>query len=389
MPRSEILRTVLLLSVPLLPACREGSETQVADFLPVVAASAGTQGCAASAGEPATVTPFFSSPLIGPLSQLAAAADSETLYWTGSDGSVHALDLGVGPPVDTVLVAPGVIEGTVLAPAGIPAQATPSGIAIFDEQFLIVAEHTSNSLLSVRRDLPDTVAALAGLLSTTGGYSDGAGAGIRFHFGSPAPLLVDAEGLVYVGDSENHALRRVQLGALPSSVTLAGTGAPGDGTGPLPVTQLDTPSGLAAACTGELLVVEAGVAGLGGHRLLSLGIGAEDDFFGGFTGGSLALAGDGSPETTGGIDTGAHLGGPQGLVVTQDGLVYWVDALQGVLRRHDRTTGVTDCPLFADCASAVTAGGTFVGTRFSLALGASGTLYVLECDTGTLHAVEP
>jgi hypothetical protein len=388
MPRVPNLRVLFLLSLPLLPACREGSENQAADFLPIVASAAGTQGCAAGVDAPATVTPLFSDAELGPLSQLAAAAAAEILYWTGADGSVHELDL-TGAPADSVLVAPGVIESAVLVPAGIAAQATPSGIAVFDEQFLVVADHTSHSLVSVRRDVPDTVAPLAGLVTTTGGYSDGSGGGIRFNFGAPAPLLVDSFGLVYVGDSENHVLRRIELGAIPESDTLTGSGAPGDNAGPLPVTELDTPSGLAAACSGELYIVEAGTAGLGGHRLLSLGIGAEDNFFGGFAGSALALAGDGTEETTGGTDTAAHLARPQGLVVTQDGLAYWVDADEGILRRYDLTTGVSDCPLFADCAAAVTAGGSFAGTRFSLALGASGTLYVLECDSGTLYSVEP
>lgn len=388
MPRAQNLRLLFLVSVPLLPACRKGSENQAADFLPITASQAGTQGCASGVAVPATVTPIFSAPELGPLSQLAAAADAETLYWTGSDGSVHELDLS-GAPADTVLVAAGVIESAVLVPAGVAVQAAPAGIAVFDEQFLVVADHASHSLVSVRRDVPDTVAPLAGLITTTGGYSDGAGGAIRFNFAGPSPLLVDAFGFVYVGDSGNHVLRRVELGAIPASDTLTGSGAPGDNSGPLTVTQLDTPSGLAAACSGELYLVEAGTAGLGGNRLTSLGIGAEDNFFGGFAGNALVLAGDGSEETTGGIDTAAHLARPQGLVVTQDGLAYWVDAELGILRRYDLATGGSDCPLFADCAAAVTAGGSFTGTSFSLALGASGTLYVLECDSGTLYAVEP
>jgi hypothetical protein len=388
MPRPTT-RLCSLAALLLAAACREGSENQAADFLPIAASTAGTQGCALGLTTPATATPLFLSPLIGPESQLAAAADSETVYWTASDGSIHALDLSVFPPVDSVLVAAGVIEASVLAPAGIGAQATPSGIAVFDAQFLIVAEHTSNSLVSVRRDLPDTVEPLAGLISVSGGYADGAGGGIRFNFVAPSPLMVDSSGFVYVGDSGNHALRRIELGAIPESSTLTGSGAPGDSSGPLTVTQLDTPSGLAAACSGELYLVEAGTAGFGGHRLLSLGIGAEDDFFGGFAGSALALAGDGTAETTQGTDTAAHLASPKGLVVTADGLAYWVDANAGILRRYDLATGLSDCPLFADCASAVTASGSFTGTNFSLALGASGTLYVLECDAGTLHAVEP
>jgi hypothetical protein len=193
---------------------------------------------------------------------------------------------------------------------------------------------------------------------------------------------------VLVGDTENHALRRVTLGGIPQAVTLAGSGAPGDEAGALNQVRFDTPSGLAATCDGRLLLVESGAAGVGGHRLLALSIGAAA-FFGGFDGAALPVAGDGTEETLGGIDTAAHLAAPQGLVSTQDGLSFWIDSTDGILRRHDVTTGVSDCPLFADCAAAVTAGGSFTGASFALALGASGALYVLEADTGTLFRVDP
>jgi len=390
-PMAHLLDARVLLLFALLPACREGSENQGTDFIPLTASLAGTQGCAASAGAPATVTPLLTSALIGPLSQLAASADEETLYLTAADGSIHALaiPLGGGPPVDTVLVAAGEIENDVLVPAGLAVAAQPSGIAVFDDQQLIVADHASHSLLAVRRDVPDSVLPLAGLLATTGGYADGFGGSIRFHFTDPAPLLVDAFGFVYVGDTGNHVLRRITLGAIPESDTLTGNGAPGDTSGLLTVTQLDTPSGLAVACAGQLLMVESGAAGFGGQRLVSLAIGAEDNFFGGFGGTSLVLAGDGTEETSQGVDTAARLARPQALVASDDGLVYWIDAADGILRRHDLTSGASDCPLFADCATAVTAGGTFAGDHFALALGASGTLYVLEGDSGTLYAVEP
>jgi hypothetical protein len=383
------VRLVLgLLFAALLPACREGSENQVGEFIPVVPAVAGTQGCGPTAVVPGTVTSVFSDPALGPLSQIAAVSDAETLYWTGSDGSVHELAFpgGGGAPVDSVLVAPGVIDATYLAPGLGPA--VLSGIAVVDAQYLVAAEHASNTLVAVRRDVPDTVIALAGLQSASGGFADGLGGAIRFHFTAPVPLLVDATGSVLVGDTENHALRRVAIGGIPQSVTLAGTGAPGDEDGALVQVRFDTPSGLATACDGRLLVVESGAAGAGGHRMLALAIGAAA-FFGGFDGTALPLAGDGTDETLGGTDTAAHLAAPQGLVSTQDGLVYWVDATDGVLRRYDFTTGVSDCPLFADCAAAVTAGGSFTGTRFSLALGASGAVYVLEADTGTLFRVDP
>ena len=384
-----------ILSAFVLQACREGSDIRVGDFTPVVPSPSGTQGCGPSTPVPGTVTPVFTSAVIGPLSQIAATADVETverLYLTGEGASIHQLDfpLGGGPlMMDTEWVAPGVIESAL--PAGIAGPAEISGIAVFDNLFLVVAEHASNTLMTVRRDVQNSVALLAGLPSATGGFSDGAGGGIRFHFTAPVPLLASAFGTIYVGDTENHALRLVAVGGIPVSSTIAGTGSPGapDGTeDPLSTTHLDTPSGIATTCPGEVLLLVSGQAGIGGRRLLSLAIGGVSAF-GGFDGSSLVLAGDGTDATTQGIDRTAQLGAPQGLAATRDGLVFWIDAKDGILRRYDVATGISDCPLFLDCAEAVTAGGSFSGSHFAMALGDSGALYVLEADQETLHRVDP
>lgn len=383
-----LFRGACLLVALGLAACRKGTENNAGGFIPVLPSASGTQGCGPSTPLPGALTSVYSDAVIGPKSQIAAAVGSETIYLTGGDGSIHELVFGGGPPLDNVLVAPGVIEASFLVPAGIAAPAELSGITVFDDQFLIVAEHASNTLLAVRRDLPDTVLPLAGLALATGGFADGTGASIRFHFTEPVTLLADASGVVYVGDTENHALRLVAIGAIPAARTITGNGAAGNGAGELVVTQLDTPSGMAATCAGELLLIEAGRAGAGGHRLLSLAIGGTS-IFGGIDGSALVLAGDGTDATVGGIGSAAQLGTPEGLVATQDGQLFWVDSSAGILRRFDLGTGLGDCPLFADCAAAVTAGGSFGSGHFSLALGDSGALYVLEADADILHRVDP
>ena len=70
-------------------------------------------------------------------------------------------------------------------------------------------------------------------------------------------------------------------------------------------------------------------------------------------------------------------------------MLFWVDSAKGILRRFDNNTGLCDCPLFTDCAAADAAGGSFQGDGFSLALGQSGALYVLEAAQETLHRVDP
>jgi hypothetical protein len=144
--------------------------------------------------------------------------------------------------------------------------------------------------------------------------------------------------------------------------------------------------------------VEAGAAGAGGHRLVSLSIGPPALFGGGLTGDALVLAGDGTPATSEGTGTVAQLDAPMGLASTADGLAFWVDSQvdpQGtqlgnpILRRYAFATGLCDCPGFSDCASAA-AGSSLTGTNFSVVVGASGALYVLGTTAtgGTLWRME-
>ena len=389
---SSLAQLLAFLGLALLAAaCREGTQNTGGSFIPIVASAFGTQGCAPSVGVPASVSVAFANAVIGPNSQIAAVAGAETLYLTGADGSIHRLDFpgGGGPPTDTVLVAPGVIEADYLLPAGIAAPAELSGIAVLDDATLAVVEHSSNSLLQVSRIFPDDVGGLAGLPLADGGNADGVGGGIRFDFTTPAQIFAAADGSLYVTDTGNHSIRRVQFGTTSVALTIAGTGAPAFSDGALPLTRFDTPSGLASSCAGELLVTEAGTASQGGNRLRSLAVGGEA-FFGGFQGSTLTLAGDGTSETTQGVDAAAHLAAPASPVSTVDGLVFWVDSASGILRRYDLATGLSDCPGFADCAAAVLAGGSFTnGGGFSLAITSSGDLYVLDGNAATLYRVDP
>jgi hypothetical protein len=372
-------------------ACREGTSNTGGGVVPIVASGFGTQGCAPSVPVPATVVAVHASPAIGPESRIVAVAGAETLYLTGSDGSIHRLDFpgGGAPPLDTPWVDPGVIEAGYLLPAGITEPARLSGLAILDDATLAVVEHTSNSLIHVSRVVTNEIGGLAGLPLAVGGNSDGVAGQIRFNFDSAAQILTAADGALYVTDTGNHTIRKVEVGTLAVAQTIAGTGVPSFSEGSLQATGFDTPSGLATSCGGELLVTEAGAAGLGGHRLRSLAVGGEA-FFGGFQGSSLTLGGDGTPATTQGIDAAAQLASPVGLAGTVDGVVFWIDSATGILRRYDFTTGLSDCPMFADCASAVAAGGSFTnGGGFSLAITSSGTLYVLDGSAGTLYRVDP
>lgn len=386
-------------------ACRNSSETP-ASALVVVPNQSGANGCSGPDqvfAPPQTPTVVALATLVvGPRSQITAAAGGELLYATGGDASVVAIDVSGAAAVETVLVPGGAGPGTVserLLALGISATPELSGVAVLDADRLVVVEHAANVLLEIQRAPPFGVALYAGLPSTVPGFADGPALGTsgvaRFSFSAATQLCPtgDVPPRVFVADPGNHRVRMVHEvdaggGVFVRAVaSIAGLGTPGFADGDLSGAAFDTPTGLSAACNGTLVVSEQGsLAGLG-NRIRQVQIGAPS-FFGGFSGAVLTLVGDGTDATQGSSSGTALVSQPLSPLVTGDGETYWVDSGSGVLRRLALDLTV-DCPLAADCASAVLAPSFPAGDALCLTETAGGVLYVLDATAGVLYRVTP
>lgn len=371
----------------LLPACRNASSSGDGSFLPLAPSVAGTDGCN---GADQVFTPGQAfTPVVlstwspGPMSQVAGARAADELFLTGAGATLVKVDL-TGAPVETQLIGPGVVAG-IVDPLSLGPAPELSGLCVLDTGQLLVMEHTFNVVLMVSRNVPDTVSIFAGIPNQVPGSADGASSLSRFSFAEAAQLVTTATGRVLVADSGNHSIRSIQGDIV---TTLSGTGAPFFADGALAVSLFDTPSGLSIPCSGRLWVTELGGAGGGGHRLRALEIGLETFF--GQLGSVETLVGDGMPLTVEGTDLLASLAAPMGLVTSADGEAYFVDSTNGILRRFDQTSGLADCPLWTDCAAAVTGGGRFTpGGVVSLVTTDAGVLYALDASAGSLLRVTP
>ncbi|MCB2408790.1 NHL repeat-containing protein [Hymenobacter lucidus] len=107
-----------------------------------------------------------------------------------------------------------------------------------------------------------TVSTLVGTNAGTG-YVDGTGSAVRF--ASPQGLAADAQGNVYVADSDNHRIRRVSAAGVVS--TLAGSGATGSQNGgrnggytdgPVAQAMFSQPHDVALDAQGTLYVADMG-----------------------------------------------------------------------------------------------------------------------------------
>lgn len=128
---------------------------------------------------------------------------------------------------------------------------TPCGVAAAADGTLFVAD-TANSC--IRRISPGgEVELLAGSAQGLDGYLDAQGPAARLAF--PRALALGADGLLYVADTNNHRLRRVQADGLVS--TIAGS-QEGLQDGPGATARFSFPHGIAADAGGVLYVADAG-----------------------------------------------------------------------------------------------------------------------------------
>jgi sugar lactone lactonase YvrE len=143
--------------------------------------------------------------------------------------------------------APGAADGT-----GTDAQFdNPSGVAVDGAGNVFVAD-TGNQL--IRKISPaGAVVTVAGLAGITGN-SDGTGANARFY--DPYGVAVDAEGNVFVADTDNSAVRRISPAGVVTTIgggSYSGLFAEGSGAS----AHLYSPIGIVVTPTGELFLSDS------------------------------------------------------------------------------------------------------------------------------------
>ena len=119
--------------------------------------------------------------------------------------------------------------------------------------YVYVSDTGNNSIRSVKIS-DSTVATVAGSTSGVTGTTDAAGTAARFN--TPAAIVSDGANILYVADSANHTIRKIDLGNSNTVTTIAGTaGTSGstDATGA--AARFSNPTGLALDTTNGILYV--------------------------------------------------------------------------------------------------------------------------------------
>jgi sugar lactone lactonase YvrE len=154
----------------------------------------------------------------------------------------------------------------------------------------------------------------------TVGYSGDGGPATIARLNHLSGVVEDGQGVLYIADTSNHAIRRVGLDG--TITTIAGTGREGftgDG-GPATAAQLFNPYSVALDAAGDLFIADTY-----NHRIRRIGIDGNISTVAG--NGSDGSSGDGGPATN------ASLSYPGGVSVDTDGTLYIADTRNCRVRR--------------------------------------------------------
>lgn len=241
----------------------------------------------------------------------------------------------------------------------------------------------------IRRIQGGAVSILAG----SGQYGSTDAWGLAARFNNPRGLALDAGGptpYLYVADSANNRIRRIDL-ATTEVVTIAGgSGGFADGSGPPPLTaaRFRTPLGLEFVPPNFLYVADAGNNVV---RRIALPTGGSPNVT------VTTVAGDGTAGFAEGVGAAARFNYPQGVAYLNaapdpaTGALYVGDYSNLRLRRIDLATGAVTS-VAGTGASGTVVGPTGVsrlGILGDVCAGSDGRIYVLDSSNNCVRVYDP
>ena len=217
------------------------------------------------------------------------------------------------------------VAGGSAAPAGDSTAAQKAHDTVVDP--FSEASVTSENAFAQQADLSGTVRYVVNGSGTGKRFGGDGGPATQALLNFPTAVVVDGRGHLYIADTMNHRIRRIDADTGIIS-TLAGVGQPrfsGDG-GPSVKAGLNEPAALVVYGT------QLYIADQSNNRVRMIDLATE--FIATVAGtGSAGYNGDGMPAVE------ASLAGPSGLAVGQDGTLYIADTFNGRIRAVDPTTG--------------------------------------------------
>ena len=205
---------------------------------------------------------------------------------------------------------------------------SPRGLFVDSSNNLYLANSDRSQV--IRGSLTTGVAAkVAGGTGLQHGFSGDGGQATTALVNKPSDAVADAAGNIYIADTNNHRIRRVDTAGVITTIAGDGTGGyTGDG-GPAAMARINTPLGLAFDASGNLYIADASNVAI--RKIDTAGV--ITTVAG--TPGSAGFSGDGGPATMAQIDN------PHDLVFDSQGNLYIADANNHRVRRVDADGTIT------------------------------------------------
>ena len=247
----------------------------------------------------------------------------------------------------------------------------PAGIAISEDGVIYVADFAQHA---IRQIAPDgTLTNLAGATGTTGS-ADGSGTAARFSH--PGDVAIGPDGNLYVADTNNHLIRKITPAGVVSP--LAGrAGESGKEDGPATAARFAFPTGVALDRQGNVYVAD-----FANHAIRKI---TPD-------GRVSTLAGSpGEPGSADGAGAAARFNQIHGVAVDDAGNVYAADFGNHTIRKISADGLVSTLAGLADNPGG--SDGTGTAARFSapydVAVDANGIVYVADTSNHTIRRITP